>query len=97
MKLACQEHLIPAATLSEKWKLVESLGYDGIELRGEANFALRDRLPELRAARRGGRRGGAQGRAGGAGLARGPGRPPRPERAVESLRGPYDQPPGSGG
>src|SRR5918911_327198 len=52
MKLACQEHLIPAATLSEKWKLVESLGYDGIELRGEANFALRDRLPELRAPRR---------------------------------------------
>src|ERR687884_510860 len=54
MKLASQEHLIPAATLSEKWKLVESLGYDGIELRGETNFALRDRLSELREARRAG-------------------------------------------
>ncbi len=54
MKLACQEHLIPGATLLEKWRLVEALGYGGIELRGEANFALRDRLPELRAARRAG-------------------------------------------
>src|SRR5215208_144934 len=54
MKLACQEHLIPRASLTEKWKLAEALGYDGIELRGEAHFALRDRLAELRAARRDG-------------------------------------------
>jgi len=52
MKLACQEHLIPGSTLEEKWALVTSLGYDGIELRGEGEFA--QRLPELRAARRAG-------------------------------------------
>jgi sugar phosphate isomerase/epimerase len=52
MKLACQEHLIPGTTLQEKWNLVASLGYDGIELRGEGEFARR--LPELRAARRAG-------------------------------------------
>jgi sugar phosphate isomerase/epimerase len=52
MKLACQEHLIPGSTLEEKWNLVASLGYDGIELRGEGEFARR--LPELRAARRAG-------------------------------------------
>jgi sugar phosphate isomerase/epimerase len=54
MKLACQEHLIPGATLLEKWELIASLGYNGIELRGEGDFALRARLPELRAARRAG-------------------------------------------
>jgi sugar phosphate isomerase/epimerase len=54
MKLACQEHLIPGATLLEKWRLASSLGYDGIELRGEGQFALRGRLPELREARRAG-------------------------------------------
>jgi sugar phosphate isomerase/epimerase len=52
MKLACQEHLIPGTTLAEQWELVASLGYDGIELRGEGNFARR--LPELRAARKAG-------------------------------------------
>jgi sugar phosphate isomerase/epimerase len=52
MKLASQEHLIPGATLEAKWQLAASLGYDGIELRGDRDFA--GRLPELRAARRAG-------------------------------------------
>jgi sugar phosphate isomerase/epimerase len=52
MKLACQEHLIPGATLIDKWELARSLGYDGVELRGEHGFA--GRLAELRAARRAG-------------------------------------------
>lgn len=54
MKLACQEHLIPGATLIEKWRLISSLGYDGIELRGQGDFAFRQRLPELREAHRAG-------------------------------------------
>ena len=51
MKLACQEHLLPGASLVEKWELASAAGYDGIELRGEGDFAFRARLPELRAAR----------------------------------------------
>lgn len=54
MKLACQEHLIPGTTLMEKWELITSLGYDGVELRGHGEFAFRERLPELREARRAG-------------------------------------------
>jgi sugar phosphate isomerase/epimerase len=54
MKLACQEHLIPGDTLIAKWELISSIGYDGIELRGEGNFKFRERLPELREARRAG-------------------------------------------
>lgn len=54
LKLACQEHLIPGDSLLEKWHLVSSLGYQGIELRGHGDFALKARLPELRQARKGG-------------------------------------------
>lgn len=54
MRLACQEHLLPGATLAGKWDAARRLGFDGIELRGEGGFALRDRLPELRTARRNG-------------------------------------------
>ena len=54
MKLACQEQHIPGRTLPEKWEFCLRHGFDGIELRGADGFAFRDRLPELRAARRGG-------------------------------------------
>ncbi len=54
MKLAVQENLIPADSLIAKWRLVSSLGYDGIELRGAGDDTFRARLPELRAARRAG-------------------------------------------
>lgn len=51
MKLACQEQLIPGHTLIEKWEYIRALGFEAIELQGHGNFRLRDRLPELRAAR----------------------------------------------
>lgn len=54
LKLACQENIIPGATLLEKWDNVRAAGYDAIELRGYGNFALRARLPELREAHRAG-------------------------------------------
>lgn len=54
MKLACQEHLLPGATLIEKWAAATEAGFDGIELRGHGGVALRKRLPELRAARQAG-------------------------------------------
>jgi sugar phosphate isomerase/epimerase len=54
LKLACQENIVPGATLLEKWDSLVSAGYDAIELRGHGDFALRARLPELRAARRAG-------------------------------------------
>ncbi|MEO7912843.1 MAG: sugar phosphate isomerase/epimerase family protein [Roseiflexaceae bacterium] len=54
MKLACQEHLIPGATLIEKWEFIASVGFDGIELHGHGEFKFRERLPELRAAQRAG-------------------------------------------
>ena len=46
MRIAAQEHLLPGATLAEKWRFAESVGFEGVELRGEEGFA--DRLPELR-------------------------------------------------
>ncbi|MEH0844028.1 sugar phosphate isomerase/epimerase family protein [Micromonospora sp. CPCC 205711] len=49
--LACQEQLLPGATLSQKFALATALGYDGIELRGRGELALARRLPELRRAR----------------------------------------------
>jgi sugar phosphate isomerase/epimerase len=49
LKLAVQENLIPGDDLIGKWELVRGIGYDGIELRG--NAGMRDRLPELRVAR----------------------------------------------
>jgi sugar phosphate isomerase/epimerase len=54
MKLACQEQHIPGETLTEKWAFCQRHGFDGIELRGRDAFGLRDRLPELCAARRAG-------------------------------------------
>jgi sugar phosphate isomerase/epimerase len=54
ISLACQEQLIPGDDLVEKWKLASEAGFDGIELLGRGNFAFRDRLPELRAARKAG-------------------------------------------
>jgi sugar phosphate isomerase/epimerase len=51
---ACQEQLLPGETLQQKWEFAQSAGYDAIELRGKGDFAFRDRLPELRAARRDG-------------------------------------------
>ena len=54
MRLACQEHLLPGASLVEQWQFAAAAGFDGIELRGEGDFAFRERLPELRAAREAG-------------------------------------------
>jgi sugar phosphate isomerase/epimerase len=51
MRLACQEHLLPGATLVEKWAFCQSVGFEGIELLGRGGPAFRERLPELRAAR----------------------------------------------
>jgi len=54
MKLACQEHLIPGQNLIEKWAFISDAGFDGIELHGHGDFKFRERLPELRAARKAG-------------------------------------------
>jgi sugar phosphate isomerase/epimerase len=50
MKIAAQEHLIPGETLTEKWDVIQKLGYEGIELRGLGDFAFEKRLPELQKA-----------------------------------------------
>ena len=50
MRLACQERLLPGDTVVERWDNARRAGYDGIELHGPPDFALRDRLPELRRA-----------------------------------------------
>lgn len=47
-----QEHLLPGATALEKWDKAARLGYQGLELRG--NAGMKERLPELRAAARAG-------------------------------------------
>lgn len=52
--LACQERLLPGETLQRKWEFATAAGYDAVELSGGGGFALRDRLPELRRARRDG-------------------------------------------
>ena len=49
MKLACQEQLLPGATVLERWRFAEGAGFDGIELRGETDWP--ERLDELRTAR----------------------------------------------
>ncbi|MEQ3553695.1 sugar phosphate isomerase/epimerase family protein [Pseudonocardia nematodicida] len=51
MRITCQEQLLPGTTLTEKWDAARRLGYDGIELRGQGDHRIRERLPELRAAR----------------------------------------------
>jgi sugar phosphate isomerase/epimerase len=42
--------LLPGDTLEQKWEFAVRAGYDAIELRGKADYAFRDRLPELRRA-----------------------------------------------
>jgi sugar phosphate isomerase/epimerase len=54
LKLSAQEQLLPGDTLQQKWDFAQRAGYDAIELRGRADFALRERLPELRQAQRDG-------------------------------------------
>jgi sugar phosphate isomerase/epimerase len=54
VRLACQEQHIPGGTLIEKWAFCQQNGFDGIELRGRDEFGFRERLPELRGARRAG-------------------------------------------
>jgi sugar phosphate isomerase/epimerase len=49
--LACQEQLLPGASLSHKFALATALGYDAIELRGRGDLDFARRLPELRRAR----------------------------------------------
>jgi len=48
LSLACQEQLLPGATLESKWDFARAAGYDAIELRGQGDLALEKRLPELR-------------------------------------------------
>lgn len=55
MKISAQEHLIPGATMLDKWQAISALGYDGIELRGSGDD-FTARLPELRDAARQGAR-----------------------------------------
>ncbi|GAA4576201.1 sugar phosphate isomerase/epimerase [Micromonospora coerulea] len=49
--LACQEQLLPGASLSRKFALATTLGYQAIELRGRGDLEFARRLPELRRAR----------------------------------------------
>jgi sugar phosphate isomerase/epimerase len=49
MRLAVQENLVSGEDVLAKWNLMRRLGFDGLELRGRAG--MRERLPELRAAR----------------------------------------------
>lgn len=49
MKLAVQENLLPGTDLIEQWRLVQSIGYQAIELRGSSG--MRERLSELLEAR----------------------------------------------
>jgi sugar phosphate isomerase/epimerase len=52
VRITCQEQLLPGATVVARWDAARRLGFDGIELRGQGGHRLRERLPELRAARR---------------------------------------------
>jgi sugar phosphate isomerase/epimerase len=54
VKLACQEQMIPAGTLEQKFEWALAAGWDAVELRGKGDLALAHRLPELRRARRAG-------------------------------------------
>jgi sugar phosphate isomerase/epimerase len=49
MKLGVQDRSLEGHGLVEKWRFATALGFDGVELRGGADFA--DRLDEVRAAR----------------------------------------------
>jgi sugar phosphate isomerase/epimerase len=52
MKLACQEQLIPGATLEARWEVAHASGFEGIELLGHGDFQFEKRLTELQAARK---------------------------------------------
>lgn len=54
MRLACQEQLLPGDTLAHRWQAAAEFGFDAVELRGQGGHRLRERLPELLAARRDG-------------------------------------------
>ena len=49
-RIACQEQLLPGASMQEKWAVAQRCGFDGIELRGRGGLAFAARLPELRQA-----------------------------------------------
>jgi len=51
LKLAAQEQMLHGANLTEKWHFAQSVGFDGIELRGEGDLRFRERRSEIRAAR----------------------------------------------
>jgi sugar phosphate isomerase/epimerase len=51
VRLTCQEHLAPGATLEEKWAFLSGAGWDGFELLGKGGGAFRARSAELAAAR----------------------------------------------
>jgi sugar phosphate isomerase/epimerase len=50
MKLACQENMVPGATLTEKLAKLEDWGYQGVELQGRD---LRERVSEVKQALKG--------------------------------------------
>ncbi len=50
IKLAAQEQMLHGDTLAQKWDFARSVGFDGIELRGEGGLAFADRLPDITAA-----------------------------------------------
>lgn len=50
LKLAAQEQMLHGETLIEKWEFAQTVGFDGIEVRGEGGGRFADRLPDLRAA-----------------------------------------------
>ncbi|CAA9216481.1 MAG: Inosose isomerase [uncultured Blastococcus sp.] len=54
MRLAVQEQVLPGDTMQAKWATALDWGFDAVELRGRGGHALRERLPELRAAQRDG-------------------------------------------
>lgn len=51
MRIACQERLLPGETITAKWDFARRYGFDGIQLRGQDHHRIRDRLPDLQAAR----------------------------------------------
>jgi sugar phosphate isomerase/epimerase len=54
VRITCQEQLLPGETLAQKWDAAQVFGFTGIELRGQGGHRIRERLPELRQARRDG-------------------------------------------
>jgi len=46
LKLAAQEQMLHGDSLIEKWEFAQSVGFDGIELRGEGDGKFGDRLPD---------------------------------------------------